>query len=157
VADIGVTYTLDTTQPDIVFNQGVEPFDGTDKYYLTEIRGLDSPTLRTPMDPVPLGDGALIHPFWYGATQISFEGVIIVNSVSIMDDIVEVRNTMTAALKAALDSIKQVPGTLTFTPQGLGAQSISGLYYEVGLQTGRTDNNYTYTFSFGLVTGTPYS
>ena len=156
MADIGVTYTLTTPGPDIIFNDGIEPFDGTDKYYLTDIRGLESPDLRTPMDPVPLGDGALIHAFYYGATHIQMEGVLVINSTSIQNDIVEIRNSMTADLKAALDSMTTADGSLAFTPQGEAAQSITGLRYEVGLQTSLRDNNHTMQFSFGLVTGTPY-
>ena len=157
MADVGVVYTLTTPGPDIVFNQFTDPFVGEDQYYITEIRGLESPVLRTPTDPVPLGDGALIHDFWYGQTSIAIEGIILVQSTHIENDIVEIRNDMTADLKSALDSILRADGTLAFTPQGEGAQSITGLRYEVGLQTSHTDSYHSLQFSFGLVTGTPYS
>lgn len=158
MADVGVTYLLDTPGTDITFNQYTEPFVGNnDQYYVTEIRGLESPALRTPTDPVPLGDGALVHDFWYGATHITFEGVILVMSTGIMDDVVEIRNSMVADLKSALDAILRADGTLTFTPQGEALQTISGLRYEVGLQTPHSSNYLLQEFSFGLVTGTPYS
>ena len=157
MADVGVVYTLTTPGTDITFNQYTTPFDGQDQYYITEIRGLESPSLRTPQDPVPLGDGGLIHPFYYGPTHISIEGVILVQSVRQMDAIVAIRNSMTASLKSALDSIKATDGTLTFTPQGQSLQTVSGLRYEVGLETPHADNYNSLQFSFGLVTGTPYS
>lgn len=157
MADVGVVYLLDTPGTDITFNQYTTPFTGHDQYYITEIRGLEAPTLRTPTDPVPLGDGELVHTFYYGGTHISFEGLILVQSTLNMDDIVVIRNSMTAALKSALNSILSANGTLTFTPQGGTLQTITGLRYEVGLQTPHADNYNSLQFSFGLVTGTPYS
>ncbi len=156
MADIGVQYALATGFPTITFNDGIDPFDGTDKYYITEIRGLESPTLRTPHDPVPLGDGSLIHDFWYGETQILIEGVILVGSTAIEDDIVVIRNDMTSDLKSALNSILRAYGTFTFTPQGQGAQSIS-VRYNVGLEMPHADNYHSLQFSFGLIAGQPYS
>ncbi len=156
MADVGVTYTLTTGGPTITFNNGVDPFDGTDKYYITEIRGLESPTLRTPHDPVPLGDGSLIHDFWYGETQILVEGIILVGSTAIEDDIVVIRNQMTQDLKDSLNSILRADGTLAFTPQGQGAQSII-VRYNVGLEAPHADNYHSLQFSFGLIAGQPYS
>jgi hypothetical protein len=157
MADVGVQYTLTTPGPDIIFNQFTDPFVGQDEYYITEIRGLESPSLRTPQDPVPLGSGALIHEFFYGGTHITFEGVILIDSTDICDAQVVIRNSMTANLKSALNSILAANGTLAFTPQGQGAQTINGLRYEVGLQTPHTSDYRLLEFSFGLVTGTPYS
>ena len=152
MADVGVVYTLDA----ITFNSGIDPFDGTDKYYITEIRGLEAPALRTPTDAVPLGDGNLIHDYWYGATHIEIEGIILVGSTSIEDDIVVIRNNMTDALKAALNAILRADGTFAFTPQGGSPQSLT-VRYEVGFQTTHTDSYHSLQFSFGLIAGTPYS
>jgi hypothetical protein len=157
MADVGVVYTLTTPGPDIVFNQFTEPFTGHDQYYITEIRGLEAPSLRTPQDPIPLGDGALIHDFYYGATHITIEGVIIVDSTQICNSQVAIRNSMTNDLKDALNSILRANGTLAWTPQGQGAQTITTLRYEVGLQTPHTSDYRALEFSFGLVSGTPYS
>lgn len=157
MADIGVAYTLTTPGTDITFNQYTEPFTRQNQYYLTEIRGLESPSLRTPTDPVPLGDGELIHPFYYGGTHITFEGLILVDSTQIGNQIVVIRDNMTAALKSALNAILRADGSLTWTPQAGGAQTINGLRYEVGLQTPHTGDYRQLEFSFGLVTGTPYA
>ncbi len=155
MADIGVLYVLTFVGPQpINFNNGIDPFDGTDKYYITEIRGLESPDLRTPFDPVPLGDGALVHDFWFGARHIGIEGVILVGSTSIENDIVQVRNQMTQDLSDGLASILRADGTLAFTPQGAAARSIT-VRYEVGLQVTHTDNYHSLQFSFGLIAGDP--
>lgn len=158
MADVGVSYLLDTPGTDITFNQYTTPYDTRPQYYVTEIRGLESPSLRTPTDPVPLGDGELIHTFYYGATHITFEGLIwIPPTYGDMNTIVAQRNTMTAALKSAVNSILAADGTLTFTPTGGSLQTITGVRYEVGLQTPQADNYNSLQFSFGLITGTPYA
>ncbi len=155
MADVGVIYTLTSPGPGTVtFNTGIDPFDGRDKYYITEIRGLESADIRTPVDPVPLGDGALVHDFWFGSTHIAVEGVILVNSTQIEDDIVQVRNSMTNVLSDALAYILRNDGTFAFTPQGAAARSIT-VRYEVPLQTTHTDNYHTLQFSFGLIAGDP--
>ena len=155
MADVGVQYALNTAGTDITFNQYTDPFTGHDQYYLTEIRGLESASLRTPFDPVPLGDGALIHDFWYGARHIQMEGVILVQSVSIEDDIVEIRNTMTDALSDALNDCLRTNATLTFDPQGSSGTRAITVRYEVPLETTHTDNYHSLQFSFGLIAGVP--
>lgn len=159
MADVGVAYTLTTPGPDIVFNQYTDPFARQNQYFLNEIRGLEAPAIRTPTDPVPLGDGELVHPFYYGGTHITFEGIIIVDASNVLtdNDIVEGRNTMTDNLKDALNSILRADGTLTWTPQGQSLQTITGLRYEVPLATPHTSDYRFLSFSFGLVTPTPYS
>ncbi len=53
MADVGVQYVLGTPAwaPDITFNDGTG-----DQYFITEIRGLGSPPIRTPIDNIPFGD-----------------------------------------------------------------------------------------------------
>ena len=152
MADVGVTYVLTTPGPDITFNSGIEPFDGTDKYYIYEIRGLESPELRTPTDPVPLGDGALLHDFWFGAQIIEIEGAILVGSTQIENSIVVIRNDMEDDLGDALKSMMTATGTLAFTPQGESARSITVKYF-TKYNTTHTDNYHTLAFSFGLISG----
>ncbi len=157
MADVGVVYTLTTPGTDITFNQWTEPFTGRDQFYITEIRGLEAPSIRAPIDPVPLGDGNLIHPFYYGATHITIEGVIIAGSATTMNAEVVIRNSMTASLKSALNAILRADGSLTWTPQGGSGQTINGLRYEVPLSMPHTSDYRALEFSFGLVTGTPYA
>ena len=57
MADLIVQYVLTTPGPDITFNTG-DVGDGTDKYWITSIRGLDGPSIRAPVDPVPAPEPA---------------------------------------------------------------------------------------------------
>ena len=154
MADIGVVYVLATPGGTVNFNDGVNPFAGADQHYITEIRGLEAPALRTPFDSVPLGDGALIHDFWKGARHIEIEGTILVQSTRIENDIVEIRNDMTDELIDALESILRADGTLTYSPQGQGARTYT-VRYDIGLQTVHTANYHQLDFSFGLIAGEP--
>ena len=154
MADVGVTYTLTTSGGTIIFNQFTDPFAGQDQFYITEIRGLAAPALRTPFDNVALGDGGLIHDFWFGPRHIGVEGVVLVQSVRQEDDIVQIRNDMEGDLTAALQSIIRVDGTFAFTPQGQSPVSYD-VRYEVALEFIHTDNYHTLGFSFGLIAGDP--
>lgn len=156
MADVGVQYVLTTGGPTITFNQYTDPFIGHDQYYITEIRGLASPALRTPFDSVPLGDGSIIHDFWFGARHIGIEGTALVQSVRIEDDIVDVRNQMEADLTDALNSIIRSDGTLAFTPSGQAAVSYT-VRYEVALEFVHTNNYNSLDFSFGLIAGNPFA
>lgn len=154
MADVGVVYTLTTPGPDITFNQFTVPFNRKDQYYITEIRGLESPALRTPVDNVPLGDGGLVHDFWKGPRHIEVEGVIMVGSTPIEDNIVVIRNDMTDDLIDALESILRADGSLAYSPQGAGTRTYT-VRYEVGLQTTHVDNYQSLQFSFGLIAAEP--
>jgi hypothetical protein len=137
-----------------VFNDSGEPFQGQDQFYITEIRGLGSPSLRTPFDNVALGDGSLIHDFWYGARHIGVEGTILVQSVSQEDDIVVIRNQMEADLFDALSSCLRSDATFVFTPQGQASQAYT-VRYEVQLEYTHSNNYHSLDFSFGLIAGDP--
>ena len=155
MADVGVQYVLVTPGGTITFNQTTVPFAGQDQYYITEIRGLGSPALRTPFDPVPLGDGALIHTFWKGARHIGIEGTMLVQSTGIEDDIVVIRNQMEADLSTALESILAADGTLTYTPQGQPTAQFFTVNYEIGCEYTHTNNYHSLDFAFGLISGSP--
>jgi len=149
MADVGVSYVLTTPGPDITFNSG-----SLDQFYITEIRGLGAPSLRTPMDNVPLGDGGLIHDFWKGPRHIGVEGIFLIQSTRVMNSIVAIRNQMEFDLTDALESILRADGTFAFTPQGEGARTFT-VRYEVGVEFSHTDNYLTLAFTFGLVAGQP--
>lgn len=154
MADIGVVYTLTTPAQTITFNATTVPFAGQDQYYITEIRGLASPTLRTPFDNVPLGDGGLIHDFWFGPRHIGVEGTLLVQSVRVEDDIVLQRNQMEADLTDALESIIRTDGTFVFTPQGQVTVSYN-VRYEIGLEFVHSNNYHSLDYSFGLIAANP--
>lgn len=150
MADVGVVYTLTTPGPDITFNQFTTPYTKQNQFYITEIRGLAAPSIRTPTDPVPLGDGALVHPFWFGARHISIEGTLLIQSTAIPNSVVQIRNVMEDDLSDALNSILRADGTLAFTPQGESARSIT-VRYEVPLEFTHASNYLELNFSFGLI------
>ena len=149
MADIGVSYVLTTPGPDITFNDG-----SPDQFYITEIRGLGAPALRTPIDNVPLGDGGLVHDFWKGPRHIGIEGIFLIQSTRNMNAIVVIRNDMEFLLTDALESILRADGTLSFTPQGEGNRTFT-VRYEIGVEFTHTDNYLTDAFTFGLVAGEP--
>src|SRR3972149_5622328 len=120
MADVGVPYSLATPVGTIVFND-----DSADQFYITEIGGLAVPTIRAPIDNVPLGDGGLVHDFWKGPRHLAIEGVLLIESTRVMDSIVDIRNQMEDDLVFVLESILRDDGALTYTPPGAGARSLT--------------------------------
>lgn len=149
MADIATQYVLATPGPDITFNAG-DLGDGTDKYWLTAIRGLDGPSIRAPVDPVPFGNGGIVHTFWKGPRRVQFDGMLLIEDpVNCMLR----RNTLAADLMSALSSIIAASGTLTWnfvTSGGTNAESLT-VYNEIPLEISYSDNYTVSTFSFGLV------
>ena len=151
MADIVTSYTLTTPGPDITFNSGTLG-DGTDKYWLSAIQGLDGPMIRAPVDNVPFGDGGLIHTFWLGPRRVVFDGMLLIESSNSQADCQELRNNLAFNLQNALFSIINTTGTLSWTPVGQAVQILL-VYNEVPLQITYTDNYMVSTFSFGLISG----
>lgn len=150
------TYTLATPGGTIVFNSGTLK-DGTDKYWLQNINGLDSPALRTPMDNVPFGDGGFVYNFWKGPRHVVFEGVLVTESVGFPSRgsaCVQLQNQMEDTLRIALESLLHATGTLAWTPLGLGARSLT-VKYEVGLECTAIEDYALKQFNFGLVAANP--
>lgn len=156
MADLGSAYTLATPGGTIVFNDG-DLKDGTDKYWLSNIQGLDGTSIRAPVDNVPFGDGGIVHNFWKGPRHIVFEGVFVHESVGFPgsgDACRQRRNEMEEALRAALESILRDDGTLSWTPLGLAARSLT-VRHEVTFEAPETENYALKTFTFGLVAADP--
>lgn len=149
MADIKVEYTLATGAGTIVFNDGALG-DGVDKYWLETIQGLDGPAIRAPVDLVPFGDGGIIHTFRKGPRRVVFDGMLLMESSFSQADCAEIRNNLAWDLKDALASILTTAGTLSWTPTGEAAQSLS-VYYEVGVDFPYSNNYMVQNFSFGLV------
>lgn len=156
MADIAAVYTLTTPGGTITFNNG-DLRDGTDKYWLQNIQGLDGVSIRTPIDNVPFGDGGIVHDFWMAPRHVVFEGVLVTESVgfpSFGDACITVQNTMEAALIAALESILRADGTLGWTPLGQGARSLT-VRHDVTLEFSAIENFALKQFTFGLVAADP--
>ena len=149
MADVSATYTLTTPGPDIVFNAGTLG-DGTDKYWLSAINGLDGPVIRAPVDLVPFGDGGIIHTFRKGPRHPVFDGMLLIESSPSQSVCQELREDMVADLASALDSIITVAGTLTWTPAGQSGLSLS-VFNEIGYSITYSDNYAVANFNFGLV------
>ena len=151
MADLQTTYTLVTPGPDITFNQGpTNPFDTTDKYWISNIQGLDGPMIRAPVDMVPFGNGGIVHTFWKGPRRVIIDGWLIVNSSTSQDDCVQLRYALSSNLASALASIIAASGTLSWTPAGAGALSLT-VYNEVPLTIQHSDDYRVATFNFGLI------
>lgn len=149
MADIITAYTLDTAGVDIVFNAGTLN-DGTDKYWLTSIQGLDGPTIRAPVDLVPFGNGGIVHTFRLGPRRIIFDGMFLIQSSTNQGDCQRLRNDLRDNLVSALASCLTTAATLSWTDTGGSSFSIP-VYNEVGLVVQYTDDYMVSTFSFGLV------
>src|SRR3990167_286210 len=149
MADVGVPYALATPARTIPFND-----DSADQYYITEIGGLAVPTIRAPIDNVPLGDGGLVHDFWKGPRHLSIEGVLLIQSTRVQDTVVDIRNQMEDALVFVLESILRADGTLTYPPTGAGARSLT-VRHDIPLEFRHVENYLLISFTFGLVAAEP--
>ena len=149
MADISCAYVLTTPGPDITFNAGTMG-DGTDKYWLSSIQGLDGPAIRAPTDLVAFGDGGYVHTFWKGPRRVIMEGWLLLEPLGTQEECVERFNDLEADLTSALTSIIQSSGTLAWTPAGQSALSLT-VFNEVGVDIRPTDNYTMRTFSFGLI------
>ena len=117
--------------------------------------GLDGPTLRTPFDLVPFGDGAVAHTTRRGPLYPLLEGMYLIESSTSQADCQVLRNTLHFALTAALDSIlAPTAGTLAWTATGQGAVSLPVSYW-VTIDAPYTDNYMVQNFSFGLFSEDP--
>jgi hypothetical protein len=149
MADIQTTYTLTTPGPDITFNNG-QLGDGTDKFWLTAIHGLDGPVIRAPVDLVPFGDGGILHTFRLGPRRVTFDGILWVESSRLESECQQLRNALADDLKSALASIVTASGTLAWTPEGEAAQTLT-VFNEVGVDMPYSDDYRKQNFSFGLI------
>lgn len=149
VSDITTEYVLSTGAGTITFNDG-ELGDGTDKYWLTSGPKNLRSGLRTPFDLVPFGNGGIAHTTRRGPTMPTFDGMYLIESSTSQALCQTLRNAMANALETALNSIlAPTTGTLSWTPMGLGAQSLAVSYW-VALDDPYADNYTVQNFSFTL-------
>jgi hypothetical protein len=155
MADITVIYDLSTPGGTATFNNGTFGHGASDDFlYLTDITGLDGAPLRTPVFDRPVTDGGIVLPFYKGAREIVFTGAVIVQSSQADVDIREGRNDLEDDLLAKLDTIYQADGTLSWTPAGGSAKSLTvrnnvPVVYQY-------DSTFLFkTFTFGLIAANP--
>ena len=149
MADVGVPYVLYTGGGNVSFNDG-----SADQIYINEIHGLAGPPVRAPIDPVPYGDGGIVHDFWKGPRHIIVDGIFLITSTRIQNSIVVIRNEFEEDLRLALESIFAADGTFVWTPQGQAERTLI-VRHDVQLECIHDQNYLLSTFSFGLVAADP--
>lgn len=149
MADVGVTYTLTTGGGTVVFNDG-----SADQIYITEIQGLGGAPIRAPIDPVPYGDGGIVHSFWKGPRHVIVDGIFLITSTRVQDSVVQIRNDFEEDLRIALESCLSADATFTWTPQGQPERTLT-VRNDVPVDFAHGENYLLVTFSFGLVAADP--
>lgn len=149
MADLACEYLLSSTLGNITFNDGTLG-DGTDKYWISAIQGLDGPSVRAPVDLVPFGDGGILHTFRFGPRRVVFDGIILIESSTAQSECQALRNDMASQLEGITTFVAQDGGTLTWTPAGLVANTLD-VFTEVGLSITYSDNYAVANFNFGLI------
>lgn len=152
MADVSTAYVL-TGTGSVTFNAG-DLGDGTDKYWIQKITGLDQAPIRNPFDLVPFGTGGTAHTFRKGPRHITIEGFLLIESSTSQTVCVELRNNLEVALINVLDSILATNGTLAWTPDGEAARSL-GVRSEVAADFQDDFDFRVKTFNFGLFAGNP--
>lgn len=155
MADLATTYTYAAAGGTVVFNNG-DLGDGTDKFWLQSIQGLDGPNVRAPVDAVPMGNGSLLHAFWLAGRTPVLEGVLIIESVPLNSSACQTAlNVMEDALRAAVESNVAAAATLSWTPTGQTAQSLSVFHNgQPRLDVTPIENFHLRQFVFGLIAAT---
>ena len=123
-------------------------------YWISGIEGLDGSSIRAPIDNAPQAHGGIVHGFWKGPRHITFEGSILIQSVAWGGSCLVERNAMEEDLIDALEACLQADGTLTWTPAGLSARSLT-VRHDVPLQFTPQENYMIMGFVFGLVAADP--
>jgi hypothetical protein len=145
VADIASTYTLVTPGGTIYFNNGA-----TNEYFLTDTPGLDQAAVRNPTDLAPQTSGFIVHNRFEEGMRFQMVGILMIRSSRVGTAVRTARNSMESALTTALRSILSADGTLSWTPLGGSAQSLT-VRQDIKVEYAYIDNYLNKTFSFGLV------
>jgi hypothetical protein len=152
MADLITAYTYTTSGGTIIFNNGTLG-DGTDKFWLHNVGGLDGPNVRAPIDHRPQADGSLLHRFWMAGREPVLEGVLIIETVPLQSSSCQTAlNVMEAALRDAVESNVGASATLAWTPSGQAAASLTVYHHGIPrLDITPIENFHLRSFVFGLV------
>lgn len=156
--DLASQYTLATPGGTVLFNDyGDDKFNmyGPDEFYITDIKGLDSPPRRTPTDNAPQTHGGLIHPRLKGPRVVTIEGALMIRSTKIQNQIRVIRNDMEKELLTALDSIEDTAGTLSWVVPLTSGNEARSLDVYVHIPDCEFSGIELKTFVFGLIAGNP--
>lgn len=153
MADLSCVYTLACPGGTVYFNDGdLHTLD--DLYWIATIAGLDGAPIRAQVDNAPQAHGGIVHTFWKGARHITMEGSILIQSVPWGGSCLNERNHMEEVLRAALESTLQANGTLSWTPTGQAARSLT-VRNDVPVEYTPQENYLIMGFTFGLVSADP--
>jgi hypothetical protein len=124
-----------------------------------QITGLDGAPVRSQVDLLAVTNGGIVHTKYYGPRIITFAGEVHIQTVTdaMSTAYVTAMNTLEAAVVTALQGILNSPSTLSWTPTGLSARSISVTYGVPGqeIQFMGPMLPGERTFSFSLVAASP--
>ncbi len=84
----------------------------------TQCAGLGQAPLRVTIDDAPQTDGGIGHPVFRATRRITIGGTMIIRSSGTDSGIVSARTTMIDNLVAALESIENADGTLSWDSGG---------------------------------------
>lgn len=149
MADLSCVYELSTPSGSIFFNNG-DLRTNDDLYWISEIEGLDGPTIRAQVDNAPQAHGGIVHTFWKGPRQVTMQGAIVVQSVPFGAACLTVRNSMEDDLRAALESILQADGLLIWTPEGQSQRTLT-VRHNIRLDFTPQEGYVIMGFTFGLI------
>jgi len=115
--------------------------------------------VRSQVDLLAVTNGGIVHTKYYGPRIITFAGEVHIQSVTdaMTTAYVTAINTLEAAVITALQGILNTPSTLSWTPTGLSAHSISVTYGVPGQEIQFLGPMLPgeRTFSFSLVAALP--
>lgn len=123
-----------------------------------QILGLDGAPVRKQIDPQGQSEGGIVHPAFLGARIITFQGKVVIYSVSEgapPTDYAAAVNAVEAAAVAALEAQLNSATNLSWTPTGGSAKTISCTYGTPGGEIQFTGNMVDRRFSFTLVAVDP--
>lgn len=149
MADLACVYTLSTPGGTVSFNDG-DLHTTDDLYWIANIDGLDGAPIRAQVDNAPQAHGGIIHTFWKGPRRVTIEGSILVQSVRWGGSCLVVRNEMEDDLRVALESTHQSSGTLSWTPSGQSARSLT-VRNDIPVDFTPQEGYMIMGFTFGLV------
>lgn len=132
---------------------------GVDRLILGEdgVVGLDGAPIRSEVDDQGQSSGSLVHPKLLGGRVITFKGFCHIQSVEpgMNTPYYTALNTLEAAVVSALEGVLNTPTTLSWTPTGLSARSISCTYGITGGEIQFGGSMLEKTFEFTLIAANP--
>lgn len=142
MAEVAIPITLTTTTGSVSFN----PQAGWG-YVLSDVQGMDFPSLRTTIEPVPQRDGEVVYSTFKGGRHFTLQGYIRFTGDDLSD-----RRVLEDTLRATVNGAVHEDATLTFTPSGASTRQMT-VRLEAPLQI--QSSGFIKQFMIGLVAADP--